>query len=307
MGFVESAAAPARKGAADGVSRFPHHFWWLLRHSFMRAWEDGCLGIAKGAAYSALLSFFPLLTLTATLLVQAHAQSVSRIIARFLFEVVPPGTEELVQRHFAVRGERPVSLLIVASLLSLWAASGVMESLMEGFDAAYHVPCGRPLVRQRLVAILLVISVAVPSLCASLLVLFGNRTERHLMGWLGLATADQQLAGGLALAGGLLRFLIPIVAVTLVTATLYYLGPNRRQRWSGVLPGAMVTTALWLISTQIFAWYVRNIANYNVLYGSIGAVIALLVWMYVLSITALVGCEFNAERERLLRASSVPH
>jgi membrane protein len=67
----------------------------------------------------------------------------------------------------------------------------------------------------------------------------------------------------------------------------------------------MVTTALWLASTQIFAWYVRNIANYNVLYGSIGAVIALLVWMYVLSITALVGCEFNAERERLLRASSV--
>jgi membrane protein len=271
----------------------------------MRTWEDGCLGTAKGAAYSALLSFFPLLTLTATLLVQAHAQSVSRIIARFLFEVVPPGTEELVRRHFAVRGERPVSLLIFASLLSLWAASGVMTSLMEGFDAAYHVPCGRSLVPQRAMAILLVMAVALPALGASLLVVFGNRTERHLMGWLGLVAADQQLAGGLALAGELLRYLIPIVTVTLVASTMYYLGPNRPQRWSGVLPGGMVTTALWLASTQIFAWYVRNIANYNVLYGSIGAVIALLVWMYVLSITALVGCEFNAERERLLRASSV--
>jgi membrane protein len=60
----------------------------------------------------------------------------------------------------------------------------------------------------------------------------------------------------------------------------------------------VLTTILWLAATSIFAWYVRNIANYNVLYGGIATVVLLLVWMYVLSIIAFVGCEFNAEMER---------
>jgi membrane protein len=67
-----------------------------------------------------------------------------------------------------------------------------------------------------------------------------------------------------------------------------------------VWPGAFLATALWLLATSAFAWYVRNIANYNVLYGSIAAVIALLVWMYLLALIALLGCEYNAVRERLL-------
>jgi membrane protein len=67
-----------------------------------------------------------------------------------------------------------------------------------------------------------------------------------------------------------------------------------------VWPGAILSTLLWLVSTSGFAWYVRNITNYNVLYGSIGTGIALLVWMYVLSAIAMFGCEFNAEYERML-------
>ena len=83
-----------------------------------------------------------------------------------------------------------------------------------------------------------------------------------------------------------------------VTATLYYYGPYRRQRWRYVWPGAILATVLWLGATSGFAWYVRNIGHYNVMYGSVGAGIALLVWMYVLAIIALIGCEFNAEFER---------
>jgi membrane protein len=79
---------------------------------------------------------------------------------------------------------------------------------------------------------------------------------------------------------------------------LYYLGPYRKQRWRFVWPGAALATLAWLIATMVFAWYVRNIARYNVMYGSIGAAIALLVWMYLIALIALVGCEFNAAYER---------
>ena len=71
-----------------------------------------------------------------------------------------------------------------------------------------------------------------------------------------------------------------------------------RQRWRYVWPGAILATVLWLLATSGFGWYVRNIAHYNVMYGSVGAGIALLVWMYLMALIALFGCEFNAEYER---------
>jgi membrane protein len=83
---------------------------------------------------------------------------------------------------------------------------------------------------------------------------------------------------------------------------LYHYGPNRPRRFRSVWPGAFLATILWLAATTGFAWYVGNIANYNVLYGSIGAVIALMVWLYVLALIALLGCEFNAERDRFFAA-----
>jgi membrane protein len=66
-----------------------------------------------------------------------------------------------------------------------------------------------------------------------------------------------------------------------------------------VWPGAFMATFFWLLTTLVFAWYVRNLANYNLLYGSIGGVIALLVWMYLLAVILLVGCAYNAEKERM--------
>jgi membrane protein len=276
-----------------------HSFWWLFRRSFVLAYRDNCFGIAKGAAYSALLSFFPLLTATAAILVQVKAQAISPILSRALSEAVPPGTEELVMNHFRAYGERPTSLLVVATLVSIWAASRVMTSLIEGFQAAYHIPQGRPFLRQQGIAILLVFSAAVPAVLASSLILLGGRTERTVLGWLGLVPAGPVLQDWVRVAGMLLRYTVALGTIVLVSAMLYHLGPNRPQRWRHVWPGAVLATVLWLSATLGFTWYMRDIADYNLLYGSIGAVIALLVWMYVLAAIAMVGCEFNAEYERI--------
>ena len=121
----------------------PRTFAWLLQRSLLATLDDGCFGIAKGAAYSALLSFFPVLTSAATILVQTRAEFVSRTIEDALSEIVPPGSEDLVVQQFRVTGARPISLLIVAGLISVWAASGVIKSLMEGFQAAYRIPRSR--------------------------------------------------------------------------------------------------------------------------------------------------------------------
>src|SRR3954464_11937267 len=114
----------------------------LLRQTLVSCYKDNILGIAKGAAYSALLSFFPVLTTLTAILVQANAQAVSRKLSEIVFSVVPPGTEEIVRYNFTQRGQRPIGLLVTAGLLSIWAASGVIMSLMEGFRAAYRIPQG---------------------------------------------------------------------------------------------------------------------------------------------------------------------
>ena len=264
----------------------------------MAAYEDNCFGVAKGAAYSALLSFFPVLTTTAALLVQARATPVTHLLSAVLREIVPPGSESLVLDRFAQQGARPVALLVAATVLSVWAASGTMMSLMEGFIAAYRIPTGRPFLQQRAMAVWLVFSSALPVVGASALVLFGTRTEGELVRWLGLLPEGAQLRGGVEVLGRILRYAVALGSIVLVTALLYYFGPNRRQRWRLMWPGAMLATLLWLLATSAFAWYVRNIANYNVMYGSIGAAIALLVWMYFLAVIALIGCEFNVVWER---------
>ena len=95
------------------------------------------------------------------------------------------------------------------------------------------------------------------------------------------------------------RYVVAFGATVALTSILYYYGPYRRQRWSAVWRGAVLATVFWLVATQAFAWFVRHMASYNVMYGSIGTSIALLVWMYLMAAIAILGCEFNAEYERL--------
>ncbi|MEQ1884212.1 MAG: YihY/virulence factor BrkB family protein [Bryobacteraceae bacterium] len=276
-------------------------FCSLLRAASVGTYRDGCFGTAKGAAYSSVLSFFPILTTVATLLVQANADAVARTVTRLLFDVVPPGTESVVRALFNVHGQRPTWLLVVAITLAAWAGSGVMMTLMDGFSTIYRVPSGRPYVKQRLIAMALVVVSAIPVLGASVLIVSGNRMQQWMVVQMHLTKNNQEIRGWVRMMGQATNFTIAVGAIIAVTAILYFFGPPRKQSVRQVLPGAVLASLLWLGSTLVVAWYVRNITNYNVLYGSVGAVLALLVWSYVLALITFFGCEFNAVRERMPR------
>jgi membrane protein len=273
---------------------------YLLKNTLLAALDDGCFGIAKGAAYSSLLSFFPILTSAATILVQTRADFVARTLSELIQQVIPPGSEEIVINQFRVKGQRPIGLLIFAALTSLWAASSVVKSLMEGFHAAYRIPRTRTFMHETGLAIALVLLALVPIVGASALIFFGSEIEHAVLKSLAVDPILTPVAGLWQLMSRVARYLVAFAAIAGLTASVYYYAPYRRQRWSFVWPGAIFSTVLWLASTQGFAWYIHNITNYNVLYGSIGTGIALLVWMYVLSAIAILGCEFNAEYERML-------
>ncbi len=284
---------------ASNANRILRHLPYLLKRTLLSSFDDNLFGIAKGAAYSAILSFFPVLTSAATVIVQTKADFVARALDHFLNEVVPPGTADLVAEHFKAAGQRSNALLVVATLLSVWAASSVMKSLMQGFHAAYRVPRSRSFWRESAIAIGMVFLAAAPLVGASALLVFGNQVEKLVLGWLKVDPILNPLAGLWEILSRAMRYLVALAAVITVTATIYYFGPYRKQRWSAVWPGAMLATLLWFGATLGFGWYVRHMANYNVMYGSLGTGIALLVWMYLISLIAMLGCEFNAECERL--------
>ncbi|MBA3975208.1 MAG: hypothetical protein C0504_13450 [Candidatus Solibacter sp.] len=268
---------------------------WLVcfRRASWGTYKHGGLGYAKGAAYSALLAFFPILTTVTTLLIQANAAAVSRRIVAFVFQAAPPGIEDLIRYQMAERGAKPLTLPLIAGLLSIWAASGVTSSLLDAFQAAYGRPHGRGTVRQRLVAIWLVVAAILPVVGVSAMMLLGVKAETWLFQQLGFLDTGETLRGGIRVLSYSVNVLLGFVAMVAAAGMLYFFGPagpKGRKIW----PGAWLAASLWLLLTILFTWYVRNIADYNVLYGSIGAVIALMVWLWLLSLAAMVGCEFNA-------------
>jgi membrane protein len=280
------------------VRQILRHLPYLLRRTLVASIDDGLFGIAKGAAYSALLSFFPVLTSAATILVQTGANYVQDNLAAFLAQILPPGTDVVVMDQFRYKGQRPIALLVVAFTLSLWAASSVIKSLIDGFNAAYRVPRNRSVLGHIGIGIMLVVFSGIPLLGASSLILFGGAVEAAVLNLLRVDPILNPFAGSWELFSKIMRYVVALGATVSLTAILYYYGPYRKQRWGGVWPGAILATVLWLLATLGFGWYVRNITNYNLLYGSVGTSIALLSWMYILAAIALIGCEFNAEIER---------
>ena len=274
------------------------HLPYLLRRTLVASIDDGLFGIAKGAAYSALLSFFPVLFSAATILVQTGANYVQINLETFLAQILPPDTDTVVMQQVRYNGQRPIALLVIAYALSLWAASSVIKSLIDGFNAAYRVPRNRSVLGHIGIGIMLVFFSGIPLLGASVLILFGGAVESAVLNLLKVDPILNPFASDWEVISRIMRYVVALGATVALTGILYYYGPYRKQRWRNVWPGAILATLLWLLATLGFGWYVSHVTNYNVLYGSVGTSIALLSWMYLLAAIALIGCEFNAEIER---------
>jgi membrane protein len=270
------------------MSRFFRH----LRIAFWRAFEHDAFGVAKGAAFSAILTFFPAILVLASILSRSRSSELFvHEIFRAMGRILPEGTSATIAQYMT--GAKPVQtkFLVSTSFLTLWTASGVMISWMEGFRKAYQMPKVWGLVKERLIAFLLVVLAGVPMGFASFLVVSGNMIERWTMYHVGHEMTPYIL--GLWTA---MRWIIATLTSIAVIGLVYHHGVPRTQPWHRVLPGSVVATILWVFSTVLFGWYVRSFANYDVIYGSVGTAIALLVWLYLVSMVVLIGAEFNAVR-----------
>ncbi len=281
----------AREPVPGGLILAPAlgRFWRLFRLSVWRAFEHDAFAIAKAAAYSSIFTFFPaLLVLGSILATLSRGQVYLREISYALGAILPAGTATALA-YLRGSANRSVGVLISASLLTIWSASGLIISWMEGFRRAYQLPKTWGLLQERVIAISLVLMTGLPLTFATVLVAFGSRIELRIMFLLGREFGPLILLLWLAI-----RWIIAILTSIAVIQLIYHNAVPRTQPWHTVLPGAVLATALWLLSTALFGWYLQHYVDYSVIYGSLGVGIALLAWMYLISLVVLIGAEFNA-------------
>ncbi len=247
-----------------------------------------------------MFALFPaLIVAAATLALLPDAAPLREQFGMFFDQVLPENVFPVLTSYFADAPGSPhhtVSSLVLAAAISLFGASSVISTLMDGLHRALDVPGDVwSFAQRRLRAFALVPLALLPLLLATVLVVFGQWmttwTAEHLL------TLVRPTFFAFALA---VRWTVALAGVVGLTAMIYHLGTPALQRrgWRKVLPGAVAATALWFVTTLLFGWYVTRFANYSQVYGSLGAGIALLLWLYIVCLSVLFGAEFNAQFTR---------
>ncbi|MGH9589668.1 MAG: YihY/virulence factor BrkB family protein [Terracidiphilus sp.] len=274
-------------------------FFARLNQAFKEALAHDMVNTAKAAAYSAMLMLFPALLVATTLLSQAQEGNTLMGDLRTMFDqFLPADTMDLLQSAVLSHAAHSLPVIVSALALTFFAGLGVMLSLMEGFRRAYHIPeeewsfWGR-----RVRALLLVPIILIPLTVATLAIVFGHQIEHWMV-----AAAEHGLRSLVILFWRFARWSVALGTTMAVLTVLYHFGIKRRERWVGVVPGAITGTLIWFPATLAFGWYVTRDANYSRFYGPFAAGIATLVWLYITAFSVLLGAEVNGalfrERQR---------
>src|SRR5229473_6032923 len=250
----EPGPLPSLKPAPPGHKLGPAmlRFLRLLRLAFWRAFQHDAFAIAKASAYSSILTFFPLLLVVGSVLATSReTEAYLREISYALGRILPAGSATATA-YLKGTSQRPVGILVTASLITLWTASGVMISWMEGFRRCYELPKVWGLLKERLIAFSLVILAGIPLTFSTVLVAFGSRIETRILFY-----TDREFGPYILLLWMATRWLIAILTSTAVIALIYHNAVPRTQPWHSVLPGATLATAAWFAATAAFGWYLQ--------------------------------------------------
>jgi len=281
-----------------------------LHRTLLSVIEHDCLNVAQSTAYSAIVALFPALIVAAAVIgLLPDTAPVRFQMAAFFDRILPPGVSLLLDAAFvnSPKHAHSVRALVSAGIVSFLGASNVIATLMEGLRRARELPVDSwTFWARRRRAFELVPLSLVPLAVFSVLIMFGHAVTTWLSSSIG-----PEVRTPIYVISFLIRWVVALSASVGLIGMIYHLGvPDgylsaplvggggsvRVQRaWRTILPGAVVATAMWFLTTLGFGWYVTRFANYSEVYGSIGAAVALLFWLYIVSLSVLCGAEFNAQ------------
>jgi membrane protein len=276
-----------------------------LRAAIWQAAQNDVLDTAKATAYSGMLMLFPAFLVLTTLLALIPAGNALLDALRNSSEqFLPADTMSLLQSYFQTRRAFSLQVLLSATSLTGFAALSVMLTLMEGFRRAYHLPAKEwNWFQLRLRALLLVPISLVPLSLATLILIFGQTIEHWMV-----INSQYGLRTIVLILWRLARWSLALLTSATVLGAVYHFGTHSKESWRCVAPGAITATLLWFPVTLAYGLYVTRLADYSIIYGSLGTAIATLVWLYITSFSVLLGAQLNGvlhrERKAILGVSS---
>ncbi len=270
----------------------------ILARTYQEIQNNRLLALAAGVVFYSLVALFPAIAAgVSSYALFANAATIGKHLS-IAADMVPAGSLDMLGEEItriAAKSDGKLTLGFAVGLgIALWSANAGMKAIFDALNIIYHEDEKRGLIRLNLVSLLFTIcAIAGTGLAIALVVVFPL-----LLAAFGLTSSDHPIIG-------YLRWPLMFVLVILGLAVLYRYGPSRRLvKWRWITVGSVFAALAWLVVSSLFSWYLGNFANYNATYGALGAVVGLMMWMWLSTIVVLVGAELNSEIEHQTASDS---
>jgi membrane protein len=271
--------------------RVPMGWKDLLVRTGREMMADNCLGLAAQLSYYFVLALFPALLFLVALVSFIPVSGLLDVITSTLARVAPGEVITIVKDQvLKIAHDKNGGLLTLGMLGTIWSTSSGVDAIIDTLNQAYDITEGRPWWKVKATALTLTFSLAVFIVLSFALVVAGPELAEKVAQWFHLGPAFEW-------SWKILQWPVVFALVSLAIAVVFYFAPDARQQWIWITPGSVVATALWLIVSIGFRFYVTHFGSYNATYGAIGGFIVLMLWFYVSSLALLFGAELNAEIE----------
>jgi len=269
-------------------------FWlFLIRLQREMAYDD-CMGMAAQISFYTMLGLFPFLIFLLSLLgTFPLGEALKPEMLEALREQMPRESAEYVANIvLELLPEYSQGLLSIGLFASLWGASMAVGALITTINRAYNIRPRRNMVTQKLMSIVLVLLLSGMWLMSMTIILVGPGITQSMFEFMGIASETNTFWTSMRLP---MAFILNLTALSI----LYFFAPEARQRFLSIMPGAVTATILWLLASSAFRIFLRNFGTYNKTYGSLAALVILMVWLWISGLVFLLGAEINSLMKRI--------
>ena len=262
--------------------------WEVLRNTYNDFDRHNSMTYSAALAFYFLLSLFPLLIFLASWLAFVPIPNLFNQILEIMGKLVPADAMGVVRAVLKDVLNSNTKLLSFSIAGAVFAASGGFSSLITALNVAYDVKEGRPYWKKRLVAFGLTLLTGAMLTIVLAAIALGPEVGT----WI---TTRLKVSDFFLRAWPYVRWIVIGSFTILAIEAIYFLGPNVKQRFRDQIVGALAAVTVWILVSWALGWYISNFANYNKTFGTLGAVVGLMLWLYITAIALLLGAEFNSE------------
>tara|TARA_Y100001978_G_scaffold62734_1_gene56323 strand:- start:58 stop:945 length:888 start_codon:yes stop_codon:yes gene_type:complete len=243
---------------------------------------------ASSLAFNFFLAFFPSIIVLFTLIPYIPIVDLQDTLMELITTILPPHTNEIAfSTIYDIINNPRSGLLSIGFVLTIFFATNGVNSLIEAFNSSYHINESRSIIQQRLLSLGITFLLSCILMITILLIMFSKTVVNYLI----ITEIIENKSIEYILFG---KWMVIIIMLFVGISIIYHFGPTIKKKFKLFTPGSIISTCLIIITSSFFNYYISNFAEYNKVYGSIGTLIIILLWMYINSIILLIGFELNA-------------